>query len=74
MPKATGTPSTSLFSNDSRVSESVQFDTIGHFVKQTEDKKKKMCAGKDFKLIIRTMCKKCCVGLCIDCFIPFHSR
>jgi hypothetical protein len=74
LPKAIGRPSTSLFSTDSRVSDSIRFDKIDHLVKSTEDKKKKRCAGQNCKSIIRTMCFKCNVGLCIDCFIPFHSR
>jgi DNA excision repair protein ERCC-6 len=74
MPKAIGRPSTSTFSTDCRVSDSIRFDKIDHMVKLTEDKKKKRCAGKNCKSIMRTMCSKCNVGLCVDCFIPFHSR
>lgn len=72
-PKAIGRPSKSTFSTDCRVSDSIRFDKIDHMVKQTEDKKKKRCAGKNCKSIMRTMCSKCNVGLCIDCFIPFHT-
>lgn len=41
MPKAIGRPSTSTFSIDCRVSDSIRFDKIDHMVKQTEDKKRK---------------------------------
>jgi len=61
-PKAIGRPSTSIFSTDSCISDSIRFDKVDHLIKPTEDKKKKRCAGK-----------KCNVGLCADCFIPFHS-
>lgn len=73
IPKATGRPSSCSFLTDSRISDSIRFDRIDHLIKPTDDKKKKRCAGKHCKSIMRTMCVKCNVGLCVDCFIPFHT-
>lgn len=74
MPKANRRPSTSIISIYFRVSDSIIFDKFDHFVKHTDDKKKKRCARKDCKSIIKTMCEKSNVGLSTDCSISFHSR
>lgn len=39
-----------------------------------KDNKRRRCAGSDCKSHVRTSCKKYNVGLCIPCFLPFHSR
>lgn len=71
MPKANRRPSTSIFLTYCRVSDSIRFDKFDHFVKHTDDKKRKIYVRKDFKSIFRTMCVKWYVVLCIHCFIPF---
>lgn len=71
MPKATGRPSTSIFSTDICISDSIRFDKVDYLIKLTEDKKKKRCAGKDCKSIMRTMCIKCNVGFCADVLFFF---
>lgn len=73
-PKATGRPPASRASSDCRISDTIRYDGSNHLVKHTDGKKKKRCGRNECKSIIRTMCAKCGVGLCIDCFIPFHSR
>ncbi|KAF0768924.1 piggyBac transposable element-derived protein 3-like [Aphis craccivora] len=41
------------------------------WVQHTE---KKRCAGKNCNSTVRTICSKCSVGFCINCFKPFHSQ
>lgn len=72
--KGAGRQSASKFSTDSRISDSIRFDRMDHFIQHTEEKRKKRCAGSNCKSTVRTMCSKCKVGLCIDCFILFHCR
>lgn len=75
LPKGAGRPSASLAStSDSRISDFIRFDRTDHLIQQTENKKKRRCAQNNCKSIVRTMCSKCNVGLCIDCFIPFHHK
>lgn len=74
LPKAAGRSSCSPASTDSRVSDSIRFDRIDHLPRHIEEKKKRRCALRGCTSIVRTECVKCNVGLCIDCFIPFHSR
>lgn len=71
--KGTGRPSTSLGSStDSRISDGIRFDRSDHLVKSVE--KKRRCALRTCKSTPRTICSKCNVGLCVNCFIPFHTR
>lgn len=72
-PKSAGRSSAPTQAFDNRVSDSIRLDRIDHFVKQTDGNKKRRCAMKNCKSIIRTMCVKCNVGLCINCFIPYHK-
>lgn len=58
----------------SRVSADLRFDKTEHLVKHTEGKKRRRCNNTSCTSVVRTMCSKCEVGLCIDCFIPFHTR
>ena len=74
-PKTGGRPSSSLSSSsDSRVSDDVRYDTIGHLLTGTTNNKKIRCAGVNCNSIMRTTCSKCKVGLCIKCNIPFHTK
>lgn len=57
----------------SRVSDDIRYDGMDHLVVSTPQKKKRRCAGDGCSSIMRTMCKKCDVGLCIECFSLFHS-
>ncbi|XP_049944300.1 piggyBac transposable element-derived protein 3-like [Schistocerca serialis cubense] len=74
LPKGAGSPSASRACSNSCISGSIRLDKTDHLVQHTEGKKKERCAHKDCKPIVRTMCSKCNVGLCIDCFIPFHVK
>lgn len=73
--KGAGRPSTSCASSaDSRISNEIRFDRIDHLVKRTEDNKKRRCAKRTCSSIVRTMCSKCKIALCLDCFASFHQR
>lgn len=73
-PKVGGRPSTSISSvSCNRISDDVRYDGINHLVIPTSEKKRKRCAGEGCNSSIRTMCLKCNVGLCIECFRIFHT-
>jgi len=72
-PTGSGRISKSIYSSDSRISVTLRFDKTDHLVQHTEEKKKR-CAGINCNSAVRTMCSKCSVGLCIDCFKPFLSK
>jgi len=76
MPKSAGRPSTSKASSqrDSRVSDDIRFDGRDHLVIATADGKRRRCAGGDCLSVVRTECEKCGVGLCIPCFVKFHTQ
>jgi len=72
--KGPGRPLSSKRSlSNSRVPDELRYDRLDHLVINTPDKKKKRCAGEGCTSIMRTMCKKCNVGLCIECFSIFHE-
>lgn len=52
----------------------LQYDGFDHFVQKVPDGKRRRCAGVDCSSSGRTMCSKCDVGLCVDCFIKFHRK
>ncbi|XP_039286653.1 piggyBac transposable element-derived protein 3 isoform X1 [Nilaparvata lugens] len=58
--------------------EELRYDGLNHIVIENEKKdgkkKKRRCARAGCKSFMRTSCKKCAVGLCIPCFLPFHTR
>lgn len=70
-PKSPGRPRG--FQTTTRVLDEIRYDRMDHLIKKTEDNKKKRCSGQGCKSIIRTMCTKCNVGLCVECFLPFHQ-
>ena len=76
MPKSAGRPSTSRVSSlrDSRVSDDIRFDDRGHLVIAIADGKRRRCAGGNCLSVVRTECQKCGVGLCVPCFVPFHTQ
>lgn len=69
-PRSPGEPRT-YGSLSSRVLETIRYEHVDHYVVQTDEKKKKRCASEGCKSIIRTMCKKCSVGLCIPYSLLF---
>ncbi|KAL4125910.1 hypothetical protein QTP88_010147 [Uroleucon formosanum] len=73
-PKVGGRPSTSMSSvSCNRISDDIRYDGKNHLIIPTPEKKRKRCAGEGCSSSIRTMCEKCNVGLCIECFKIFHS-
>lgn len=74
--KVRGRPCTSISSVFcSGMSDDKRYGGIDYRVIPTPDKKKKrkICAGEGCAFSIRTMCLKCNVGLCIECFRIFHA-
>lgn len=74
-PQGSGRPalsSTSLSLN--RVFDGLRYDRINHLVIPVPNRKRRRCAGEGCISHVRTMCQKCNVGLCIDCFVIFHTR
>ena len=72
--KVGGRPATSISSlSCNRVSDDIRYDGRDHFVVMTLENKRRHCAGDGCSSSGRTMCEKCNVGLCVDCFKIFHS-
>ncbi|XP_022191598.2 piggyBac transposable element-derived protein 3-like [Nilaparvata lugens] len=66
-----GRPSISKFGdNNCRVSNDIRLDDSGHLAR---DCNRRRCAG-ECKGTVRSECIKCDVGLCLKCFVPFHSK
>ncbi|KAJ8941966.1 hypothetical protein NQ314_010185 [Rhamnusium bicolor] len=74
-PKRAGRPSTSKNSITlNRISDDLRYDRQDHLLVEIPEKKKRRCAGEGCCSIIRTMCKKCNVGLCLPCNYIFHTK
>lgn len=64
-PKATGKPSTSKSSVTlNKISDNLRYDRVDHLLVPTQGMKRPRCAGEACSSIVRTMCRKCAVGLC----------
>lgn len=72
-PKASGRVSAAAAS-DSRVADNIRYDGLHHYVISVPENKRRRCAGTGCSSRGRTMCCKCDVGLCIDCFRNFHIK
>lgn len=68
LPKKKGRPCNKELPNE------IRFDGMNHFVESTPNKIRRGCAMEKCKSSVRTQCKKCDCGLCIDCFVPYHTR
>lgn len=59
--------------SDSRVSNDIRYDRLHHYVVSIPDSKRRRddenCNNRG-----RTMCYKCNIGLCIDCFRSSHTQ
>ncbi|KAJ8944395.1 hypothetical protein NQ314_009485 [Rhamnusium bicolor] len=65
-PKRVGRPSTSKNSITlNRISGDLRYDRQDHLLVEIPEKKKRICADEGCCFIIRTMCKKFNVGLCL---------
>jgi len=73
-PKVGGRPSTSISSVSCNIiSDDIRYDGKEHLVIPTPQKKRRRCTGEGCSSSGRTMCCKCNVGLCIECFKLFHT-
>lgn len=73
--KVGGRPSISISSlSGNRISDDIRYDGRNHYVIPTPEKRRRRCAGEGCCSSIRTMCEKCDVGLCIECFKIFHTQ
>lgn len=72
--KGAGRPLSGISQNLSRVSSNIRYDRIDHFLMNIPNKKRWRCANEGCSSIVRTMCRKCNIGLCIDCNIKFHQK
>ncbi|MEL7309581.1 MAG: hypothetical protein AAGK05_18165, partial [Pseudomonadota bacterium] len=50
-----------------------RFDGLHHYIQVPEGNKRRRCVGEFCKAVVRTECKKCDVGLCVQCFPMFHT-
>lgn len=73
-PRGAGRQSTSQTSITlHRISDDVRYDGSQHLLVPNPDKKRR-CAGEGCSSIVRTICKKCNVGLCLECNFIFHTK
>ena len=56
----------------SNILTDVRFDRKEHFLLKRQQQRR--CQNEQCKSKPRTYCSKCNVTLCIDCFVPFHSK
>lgn len=68
--KQKGRPS----SSNQTCNDELRFDEINHLVESTLNKRRRRCALQKCKSSVRTQCKKCNRGLCVDCFVPYHTK
>ncbi|XP_039286300.1 piggyBac transposable element-derived protein 3-like isoform X1 [Nilaparvata lugens] len=54
--------------------EDLWYDRLDHFIIQNEGNKRRRCAGPNCTGSVRTGCQKCNVGLCIPCFMEYHTK
>lgn len=69
-PKQKGRPS----SSNSAYNDELRFDGMNHLVESTPNKRRRRCALHTCKSSVRTQCRKCNRGLCVDCFVPYHTK
>lgn len=74
-PKGAGRPAVALNSLTlNRISDDVRYDRRDHLVQPVPNKKRRRCAGEGCSSVGRTECSKCHVGLCVECFVTFHTK
>lgn len=72
-PKGTGRTPLST-SNAQQIADEIRYDRMDHLIEKIPNNKRRRCAGNSCKSSTRTQCRKCGVGLCIDCFISYHTK
>jgi len=65
--------SPSSSSSPTNVANQVRFDRLDHLIEKIPDNKRRCCAGETCLSSTRTQCRKCNIGLCIDCFFKYHT-
>lgn len=70
-PKISGRPSTGAIRKN-RIPEDVRFDPIGHIIESTLEGKQRKCAICNTN--VRKQCKKCNIGLHLECFPVWHKK
>lgn len=58
--------------NSNSVEATLRYDGNSHYVVPTS--KKRRCAWEYCKSVGRTACVKCNVGLCVKCFVSYHTE
>jgi len=51
---------------------SIRMDGLDHYVAPID--KRRRCANKPCTSVVKTICQKCDVGLCVHCFVPYHNK
>ena len=57
-----------------RVVDELQYNGIEHYLVETSEKKRRICAGDNCTKRISIQCSKCDVGLCLGCNISFYKK
>lgn len=57
-----------------KIPDEARYDGRDHLVELVEHGMRRRCAGAFCKSKGRTQCKKCNVGLCVTCFVPYHTK
>ena len=73
-PKGAGRPPSYSTKGDKRVLEDIRFDGIEHYLVETQDNKRRRCAGEGCKKRPFSQCSKCNVALCLACNLSIHTK
>ena len=72
IPKGPGRPSTSK--TGGRVISDTRYDRKDHLLEPVPGKKRRRCAMESCFSVGRTQCNKCDVGICVACFVSYHTK
>lgn len=56
-----------------KIPDEARYDGRDHLVEPVANGMRRRCAGAFCTSKGRTQCKKCNVGLCVPCFVPYHT-
>ena len=73
VPPKRARPSSSQFGK-ACVLDDVRFDRKEHYLVETKDHTRRICAGEDCKKMPFSQCSKCNVGLFLNCNLRFHIK
>lgn len=73
-PCTLGRPSSSSFLKSKKIKADSRFDRMDYLVCSVPNNKRRRCAMDNCSSVGRTQCKKCDVGLCINCFEAYHRK